>query len=135
MNVSQSSASLSTPASHSSQAATTGFSIATGVLLGAFLLAAVYIYPGGSVRVNVATTIAFVALLGAAAAIFLKVRTAIPAGWGNRFAAGLGGTMAFYSSALVFALASGQTSSLIWVPVVIAVALPVAVLGSIPGKR
>ena len=136
MNVSQSSSSLSAPAaSHTSHGATSGFSIATGILLGAFLLAAVYIYPGGSVRVNVATTVAFVALVGAAAAVFLKVRTAIPAGWGNRFAAGLGGTMAFYSSALVFALASGQTSSLVWVPVAIAVALPVAVLGSIPGKR
>ena len=118
-----------------SRRATAGFSVATGTLVGLFLLAAVYIYPEGGTRVNIATTIAFVALVVASAAVFLKVRTTPQTGWGARFAAGLGGTMAFYSSALVFALASGLTSPVIWIPVAIAVALPVAVLGSIASKR
>lgn len=122
-------------ADRASRGASAGFSIATGTLVGAFLLAAVYIYPEGSTRVNIATTVAFVALVVASAAVFLKVRTTIPKGWGARFAAGLGGTMAFYSSALVFALASEVTSPAIWIPVAVAVALPVAILGSIAAKR
>lgn len=136
MNVSPSTMSNSSIA-RSGQGAHAGFSIGTGALLGGFLLGAVYIFPAGSTMMNIATVAAFTAVFIALAAVYRTLRPTVSKAWTSRFAAGLGITMAFYGAALAFglAVASELTSPLLWVPIAIVVALPVAVLGSVGIKR
>lgn len=107
----------------------TAMSATVGALLAAFLLAAVYIAPESGPRFWVGVSAAYGALMIATMSVFAVHAPKLPKAWAVRFAAGLVVSIVLFLGALFFSFQSVTTSPLVWVPVAIIVALPVAVAG------
>ena len=111
------------------------YSISIGVLVAAFQLATVYIFPSANLVWIFGSVAVYALAILAAVFVYSRVRTGAPAGWNRRYAIGFSVTMALYLGGVVLATAAGWTSSLFWVMYAILVALPVSVAGSMRTKR
>ncbi|WP_066039298.1 hypothetical protein [Herbiconiux solani] len=105
-------------------------SIFLGALMGAFLLAGVYLLP-----VATAPEAALISA-GYAAGILLVVgaynlgRRVVTRGWVERYSKGVAISSGVFFVALALSFLVGERSLVLWVPLAIAVALPVAILGT-----
>lgn len=110
-------------------------SIVLGVLIGAFLLLAVYVGPSAGPAFWVASSVAFGAMISVAMIIFAVHKTALPAGWMKRYLIGLALTMVLYLGAVVLMLQSITDSPMLWIPIALAVAAPIAIAGNLRSAR
>jgi hypothetical protein len=105
-------------------------SVFIGCLMAAFLLAALYLFPNA--------TAGEAALLsgGYAAGILLAVgaynlgRKVVTRGWLDRYRRGIAISSGVFFAALALSFLVAERSPLLWLPIAVAVALPVSVLGA-----
>lgn len=111
------------------------YSISIGVLVAAFLLATVYVFPSANLAWIIAAVVIYALAILASVFVYSRVRTGAPAGWNKRYSIGFAITMVLYLGGVVFATAAGWTSPLFWIMYAILVALPVSVAGSMRSSR
>lgn len=110
-------------------------SIFLGVLVGLFLLAGVYVLPVASGPVALAVSVAYAVGVLLSVTIFNLYRRATPAGWIKRYQRGLFITMAVFFVALAMSFLIDERSPFLWVPLAIATALPLSIIGSTKATR
>ena len=106
------------------------YSIAVGVLVAAFLLISVYVFPLEVLALTIGLTVGYLIALVVAVVLYSRLRVGAPAGWGKRYYIGFSITIALYVAGIFIATSAGWTSPLFWVAYAILVALPVSIAGS-----
>ena len=107
------------------------FAIAVGLLVAAFLLVTVYVFPLANLFWVIASVVIYALALVAAVYVYARVRKGAPAGWGKRYSIGFAVTMVLYLGGVFIATGLGWTSPLFWIMYAALVAMPVAVFGSV----
>jgi hypothetical protein len=100
------------------------------VLVAAMLLAGVYVLPVASGPVALAVSAAYLAGIVIAVTIYNVFRSVTPRGWVRRYSLGLMISMGVFFVALALLFLTDIRSPFLWVPLAVASALPLAVLGS-----
>ncbi len=109
--------------------------IALGVLVGAFLLAGVYVLPVATPSVALIVSAAYVAGILAFVTVYNVGRRVVPAGWMRRFHRGLSITLVVFAIGLALSFLTPERSLLLWIPLAVAAALPVGILSSLRTAR
>ena len=105
-------------------------SVFIGLLMGAFLLASIYLFP-------TATAVEAALICGGyAAGILLAVlayrlaRRVVRSGWLDRYETGLAISCAVFFVALALSFLVSERSALLWVPLAVATVLPISYFGT-----
>lgn len=111
------------------------FTSAIGILIAAFLLVVVYVYPTRNPWLIVITTAAYG--IGTAAAIFWfqRRRQASTHGWNIRYLVGLALSMTFYCAGVIVSGRVDLHTPWFWLPYAVVTALPLVVAGFKQGAR
>jgi hypothetical protein len=99
-------------------------------LVAAMLLAGVYVLPVASGPVALAVSTGYLAGILIAVTIYNVFRSVTPRGWIRRYSLGRMISMGVFFVALALSFLTDTRSPFLWVPLAIASALPLAVLGS-----
>lgn len=109
--------------------------IGIGVLVGAFLLAGVFVLPVATLPVALVVSGAYALGIVAFTTAYNAVRRVVPAGWVRRFHLGLVITMAVFAIGLALSFLTPERSLLLWIPLALACALPIAILATVRAAR
>jgi hypothetical protein len=110
----------------------TALSVAIGCLVGAFLLAGVYVLPNTTWQGAAAVSGAYLVGIVASTTLYTVFRRVTPTGWLRRFHRGLTVTVGVFLVALALSFLVPERSLLLWIPLAVLAALPVTILG---GRR
>ena len=109
------------------------YGIAIGLLVAAFLLVVIYVYPARILWLSVSVTIAFSAGIIIAIILYQRLRRASSRGWTRRYSTGVALTMMFYAVGNALAGSIDPREFWFWLPYAVLTALPV-VIGSWPRR-
>lgn len=107
-------------------------SVFLGLLMGAFLLAAIYLFPDATALEAAALSGGYAAGILIAVGAYNLGRKVVTRGWLERYRRGVMNSCGVFFVALALSFLVAERSPVLWVPLAVATVLPVAVLG---GRR
>jgi chromate transport protein ChrA len=110
-------------------------SIALGILVGAFLLAAIYLFPTATGLEAFLISVGYIVGIIVVTTVYNVFRRLTPIGWNDRYQRGLLITMGIFFVALALSFLTTERSALLWVPLAVAAVIPVSVYGSRKAAR
>ncbi|BDZ49503.1 hypothetical protein GCM10025867_17440 [Frondihabitans sucicola] len=106
-----------------------------GLLLGAFLLASIYLFPTATPLQGLLISGGYAVGILASVTAYNVGRRATPTGWLQRYQKGLALSCGVFAVALALSFLVEERSAALWVPLAVATALPIAILGSTRARR
>lgn len=110
-------------------------SVFIGALMGAFLIASVYFLPDATAVEAAWISGAYVAGILLAVTAYNLGRKVVTRGWLDRYQKGIAASSAVFFVALALSFLVEERSLALWLPLAIAAALPVTILGAKQGAR
>jgi hypothetical protein len=110
-------------------------SIALGIFVGAFFLAAIYLFPTATGLEAFFLSLGYTVGIVVVTTVYNVFRRLTPIGWNVRYRRGLMITMGIFFVALALSFLVETRSPLLWVPLAVAAAIPVGVYGSMKAER
>ncbi len=105
-------------------------SVVIGLLMGAFLLAAVYLFPTATPLEAAVLSGGYALGIVAAVTAYNLGRRVTPAGWLRRYEKGLVISCGVFFVALALSFLVGERSPALWLPLAVVTALPIALAGT-----
>jgi hypothetical protein len=111
------------------------FASVMGVLLAAYLLTVVYVYPRNIVWLDIAATAAFVIAVVAACLWYKARRRASSRGWTTRYSIGFALSAGLFGLGVALADMTDTLSLWLWLPYSLLTAAPLVIAGLMRGTR
>lgn len=105
-----------------------------GVLIGAFLLGVVYVFPTRIPWLVILVIIAYGGGIGVAASWYRRGRRATGRGWARRYRIGFMVSIVLYAVGIGVSVATESHDPWFWIPYAVATALPLIVAGLVRGQ-
>jgi hypothetical protein len=105
-------------------------SVLIGLLMSAFLLAALYLFPTATMGEFLLIVGGYCAGIGVAVTAYNLGRRSTPRGWLQRYQKGLAISCAVFAGVLALSFLVSERTPFLWVPLAIAIALPISILGT-----
>ena len=105
-------------------------SVFIGLLMGAFLLASIYLFPTASGLEAALISGGYLAGILVAVAAYNLGRRVTPTGWIDRYERGLAISCTVFFVSLALSFLVDERSALLWIPLTVATVLPVSYYGT-----
>ncbi|MHB1172372.1 MAG: hypothetical protein ACYCZY_07720 [Lacisediminihabitans sp.] len=105
-----------------------------GVLIGAFLLGVVYVFPTRIPWLVVLVTLAYGGGLGVASLWYIRRRRATGRGWARRYRIGFVVSIVLYAVGIAVSVSTESHDPRFWIPYAVATALPLIAAGLVRGQ-
>jgi hypothetical protein len=105
-------------------------SVFIGLIMGGFLMAAVYVLPTATPLEALLVVVGYSLGIALSVVVYNLGRRITPIGWMDRYQKGLAISCGVFFTALALSFLIGERSLFLWIPLAIATVIPIAFLGT-----